>query len=480
MNFTLPLCSTNGYFFDDDGNISKRPNSLVKQNKSFHPDEQAIFSVLQFGAIIPPLSPWQEVKRLVPGYQYSNTNQVCVVERGEGLNLGCLTLDQQANYIENLIDSALLSNLKDRGDPILLFSGGVDSGFLASRLAALGCWDSLLINYSFGENDSESHLAEEMAKHLGLKYKRILADSEQAFDTCLEYPGQVYPQPFGDRSTVATSALANAVTKYFPERERLIIDGTGADGAFGMTQKIKVWTQIFKIPGFLRYVASLPYPTALWHRNGKIEYLGRILKRSASMPHLSAVIAQNPLAGFLYHDELKEAVYQLLEDWISTWVGKLLPQQIVAGDMALTCANIFAQKAQAIFDMADRQVYYPFLQSATVATALATVENLDELNHLQQPKALLKHSLSRHVPGYMVYRPKSSFTDTKNKDFYQDKFIDLLRSSVESGSSIKATVREKEIIKACDLLKSGVKLPEQTLNCLWSVVFLDRWYNTAR
>jgi len=474
MNNTgaVPPCDTHGCFFDDSGRTAHEPNALADSKSQ--PDESAVFSVLQFGAIIPPLSPWRGIRRFMPGYQYRGTELVGPLKLEYPAYVATLDFEQQSDEIERFLDRDLADVISDQPNPVLLFSGGVDSGLIASRLATLGYRNSLLLNYCFGEDDRESQLAEAMAKHLGLQFERISATRDLC--DCLIEPGRVYPQPFGDHSAVPTSDLAYACVNRLVGEHRVILDGTGADGAFGMANKIDAWNRVGRIPVLARQAASLLYGATLWHRTGRIEYLFRILRRSVDMPLLSAVLAQNPLAGCLYRNLPTKDVHSLLADWVGGWVGESIPHRIVASDLALTCANTFAQKAQPILELAGHRVHYPFLQTEAVSVALASI------NHWQmdEPKAPLKRSLARHVPRDMVYRPKSGFTDPRGQVFFDATFIAYLRAAADSTSPIATFLNQKPLIRVCDLLSRRANLPTQTLNCIWSITFMDRWYRTAR
>lgn len=359
-------------------------------------------------------------------------------------------------------------------EPVLLFSGGVDSGLIASRLAKLGYRDSLLINYSFGEDDRESELAEAMARHLGLQFERI-SDKPPLCD-CLIDPGRVYPQPFDDQSTGPASALARAVVKRFAGERRVIIDGTGADSAFGMADKIEAWSRVVKIPALARRAASLLYAAALWHRKGRIEYLFRILRRSIDKPILSAAMAQNPLDGCFYRTLPDNDVHNLLADWVGGWGAGSLPQRLVASQLALKCSGISAQKVQPILELAGHQVHYPFFQTEVFSAALGSVLHWQ----MDEPKAPLKRSLARHVPREMVYRPKSGFIDPQGSVYFDPDFIAYLRAAVDSTGPIASMLNPKPLIKTCDLLLRGGNLPAPALSCVWAIAFLDRWYRTAR
>ncbi|MBM3334087.1 asparagine synthase, partial [Candidatus Sumerlaeota bacterium] len=346
--YEAPPCDTHGRFFDESGNEADRPNKLA--NSSSRLDESAVFSVLQFGGIVPPLSPWQGVQRFLPGYRYRGTELVGPINLDDRADVATLDPEQQSDEIQRLLDQILRKLIGNRQDPVLLFSGGIDSGLIASRLAALGYRDSLLLNYSFGEKDPESLHAEAMAKRLGLRYERI--SHERNLCDCLIEPGRIYPQPFGDHSSVPTWDLVHAAMDRLAGERRLILDGTGADGGFGLTKRIEMWSRVVRVPALLRHAASALYGPLLWHRSSKIEHLFRAFRRSIELPLLSAVMAQNPLAGILYHDLPGRPVDSLFSDWIRGWAGDSLAQLVVGADLALTCSNIFAQKDQPILESA--------------------------------------------------------------------------------------------------------------------------------
>jgi len=469
--FKIPPCDTQGLYFNDSNRTGSTPISLVDTNSQI--DDQAVFSIFQFGAIIPPLSPWKGIHRFVPGYKYHGTEMVCPVELNQQIHRSTLDSEQQANEVDRLLDTILQKHIGEQEDPVLLFSGGVDSGIIASRLAALGYRNSLLINFSFCDDDPESKLAEAMARQLGLKFKRVFVSRKPC--SCLVEPGRIYPQPFGDHSTIPTSDLAYAVVEHLSNQKRLIIDGTGADGAFGMTAKIGTWENLNKIPVTIRKAAAFTYGKMLWNRTGSIEYFSRILRRSVEMPTQSAILAQNPLAGIFYNNSYRHSVDQLLEKWVGGWAGELPTARVVASDLALTCSNIFAQKSKPILELAGHKVLYPFLEDEVVATALSSILYWQ----MDEPKAPLKKSLARHVPHNMVYRPKSGFVDPKEQVFFSAEFIDYLRSVIEPTGPISHLVEKKLILKSCNFLAHKKVLPPQTLNLLWAIVFTDRWYRTA-
>lgn len=472
--YEIQPCATHGIYVDSNGYTSSNLKNLTDLKLQVNDD--AVLSVLQYGAIIPPLSPWLGIRRLLPGYKYFGTDLVGPVELNKLVKVSeSSDLEYQADEVARLFDKILLRLIGDQKDPILMFSGGVDSGFLASRLAVLGYRDSLLLNYSFGERDEESRLAEAMAKRLNLKFERVSFKSNLC--SCLKEPGSIYPQPFGDYSTVQALDLAYGVLHHSFGSKRLILDGTGADDAFGAFKIIDKWENVYKVPVLIRKIASSLYAKTLWHSEGSIEYYSRIFRRSLEMPMISAIWVQNPLEGIFYRRNVSSLLDQLVVDWIGPWAGELQANRIVASDLALGCANVCAQKAIPILEAGGHTVSFPFLEKESVAMALAIASGTKW--KMDEKKAPLKKSLARYIPREMVYRPKSGFTDPKQEVFYQKEFIEYLHSAVESTSPIGHLLIRKPILDACQFLENKKKLPCQTLNLLWAIVFTDRWYRTV-
>jgi len=462
---------TVGRFFDAEGQIAVRPSDLADARSK--PDQAAIYSVLQFGAIVPPLTPWEGIERFMPGYRYMGTTKKEPLSLLEQSQSKSLSIEELSSKLERILDGLLEQAFGDGPAPAVLFSGGVDSGLIAARLAALGFRDTLLLNYSFSDDDPESELAEVMANHLGLKFERF-SIRDQHLCNCLEEPGRVYSLPFSDATTAPASDFAHQITDRLSGESRHIFDGTGT-GVFAMANRLRLWNYALSLPSLVRQSASRFYASALWHRDAKLELQFRILRRSATMPDLAAITARNPLAGIFYDRRAADRVNSLLEDWVEGWAGESLAQHVVASYSALTSAGIYAQNALPIFDEADFAVHYPYLESEMLGFALAIVDNWNE----KERKSILKYSLARYVPQEMAYRPRSGFADPQLRIMRDPRFIDYLRSAADSTGPISSILRKDEVIKGCELLSRGAKLPRQTMGCLWAITFLDRWYRTV-
>lgn len=167
----ISFCSQDGFFANESGNISPNPANLTDGRSQI--DSESVFSMLQFGAIIPPLSPWWGIRRLMPGHTYRGAEVVGWLPGDHPKDVSNMSPDQQADEIEAVLDAVLRRELEGRIQPVVLLSGGVDSGIIACWLAALECRDPLLITIGFGDEDPESSHAEAVAKSLRKRRVRV-------------------------------------------------------------------------------------------------------------------------------------------------------------------------------------------------------------------------------------------------------------------------------------------------------------------
>jgi hypothetical protein len=72
------------------------------------------FSILQFGAIIPPLSLWKGIHRFVSGYKYQGTKMVGPVELQQHQDIATLNLEQRADKVEQVLEEVLKKNIGDK------------------------------------------------------------------------------------------------------------------------------------------------------------------------------------------------------------------------------------------------------------------------------------------------------------------------------------------------------------------------------
>ena len=460
------LTSTDYLFRDSFGRHCRRLRDIAP--RSWRVDYDAVYSVLKLGAIVPPLSPFHGIVRVAPELTRSDAAGT-EVRYGDARGAGP---DEQMTIVRGLLDEILTRRIGNCREPVIMFSGGVDSGLLASRVKALGYDGALLVNYSFGSNDAESALAERMAGKIGLRFLRVEATASKT--SVLDAPGKTYEMPFGDDSVAPTAELAYAVCSALGSSRTVIIDGTGADGGFGMHARLTASRiKAAFVPSAVKRVAAAAYDAGLWSRKGVIERFTKRLRGSDGTSPVCSFIAQNPLDGVIYGAGARARVEALLDRWMRT-VGPDFRRAATAADLALVCANIFAQKARPIFESHGHEPVFPFLEPAMVELMLGA--GLDW--RMSTAKAPLKALLCESVPAEMVFRPKSGFVDPRAEVFHDPTFIGYLAAVAEDSSPIGCVLHRRRLGKLLTLLQANQALPPQTEHFVWAVVFADRWYRT--
>ena len=152
--------------------------------------------------------------------------------------------------------------------------------------------------------------------------------------------------------------------------ERVILDGTGADGAFGLHAKARSWARLYCMPQPILSASRRIYDKAsMWRHNSRIEYWLRLLSRASDMPLPAAAIAQSPSQAHLYSTTgTKRTPVDSIEQWLSITmpIGDV-GTRLSALDLALVCSDRYSQKNKCFFESSNRQIVYPFLDSRIVA-----------------------------------------------------------------------------------------------------------------
>ncbi|MBI1879017.1 MAG: hypothetical protein HYR94_12500, partial [Chloroflexi bacterium] len=439
-------------------------------------DEQAVYALFQYGTIPPPLTICQRIRRIPNGHVLKitppSTEPAFEVFFQPGKDL---PLDRNSADPERQVQQTLDDILADiPASTALYFSGGVDSGLIAARLADLGRTDVRLINYAFGPQDPEGHLALQMAAYLGLTCEQIMYKPSDIF-LMLQRIGQDYSFPFGDRSVIPTNLLVHASLRSIDPLSA-VIEGTGGDGAFGPWA---LRSRVASLPGWVRWLMATGYKGLKgWRYNSKIEHVGRLARKNMSMPlpHVIA-IAYNPLNGIAYTipDRVSKALEQVIKTRVEILSVGLEPEaQLSLLDLVCVCAGRFAAKSFDPLRAYGVKAIYPFLEPAMLR--LSSSLPYDQKCNGGQAKALLKSLLARQVPGELIYRPKSGFTSPFQEILTHDSMREFVRSVV--------LARDNPLLDFCqiDVVKQMIRRAEQgqTLNVeahkfLWGLIFTSGW-----
>lgn len=438
-------------------------------------DERAAYALLRYGAIPAPLTLYTQVQRIPNGHLF----RLPPAGEPECTPMFQLTdlrdrnggMPQPDTRVSDALDAALA---RVPGSTVLYFSGGVDSALLAARLRRLGRNDVRLVNYSFGPDDEESRLALRVASHFGLECHQIRHDVRKVGDV-LERVGTDYSFPFGDISAIPTNILVHEALPFAGE-SRTVLEGTGADGAFGLGAEYGRWQRAYGIPRPLRRWADAAYRgLQLWKYNSLLERAGRLLSRSARLPVGHAFVAQNAFEDIAYatpqnvQAELERAV-QSIEAMSS---GTEARDQLSWLDLVWVCAGRMAPKSFDPLRARGIRPLYPFLQPAVVSVSSSL--SWDEKCTAGESKALLKRLLARDIPPELVYRRKIGFTRPAHATFALPAVQQFLHEVVLSRHNVLLDYCRPDVVRQLVERSPHRVLGASAYSFLWVLMFSSGW-----
>jgi asparagine synthetase B (glutamine-hydrolysing) len=481
LTITLPYSATTQVFFSRRASgicIATDPRLLYAPGMSIDP--QAILCLLEFGALVPPFTLWRDVRRLPPGTRA--TLELATL----GLAFAPFDpwgdplpederLDAQAQEtrVVEALDRTLVRSCPDRC-PVILFSGGVDSGLLAARARALGWHATRLVNYSRGPGDPEAALAARMARLFELSlFSR--ANDFADWEAPLARLARDYPQPLGDYSMIPTRLICSDITAA-PDAPVVVWDGSGADGVFGAFAKLARWSRLYAWPLPLRRAGGWVYRASGGWRADHVSArrLGAA-RISAQMPYLLAsMIAEHPLRGIAYHasaTDVRALHAGIVRDItaIATLPGAEMPSRTL--DLRHVVCDFTAQKDAPLFLGSPIDIVYPFLDPAIVRLGFRGAVHWPQQH---ESKAVLKRLLAQVVPPEMVYRPKSGFAPPIAVAFRAGPVRRALEEALDAPGPL-APWLSRATLRAMARRAQQADLPHRTYNFLWMILCATHW-----
>lgn len=442
-------------------------------------DERAVYSLLQYGAIVPPFSISRQIQRIPNGHilrvrsqpdRLTTALEMRALPRGTPLPASVTPELALRQTMDGLLGQTPRNSA-------VFFSGGVDSGLIAARLSSLGRKDVTLINFSFGPHDEESDLARRMAAHLGMRCEQITYDQSRFMDV-LWRAAEDYSLPFSDFSVLPMNMMIRAA---FPGKLHppCLIEGVGADNTFGEGLKLGQWQRLYRLPLRARAVGGWVYKARSgWEGDTRGTRMGRAVRRSAQMPLLLAAHARNALDGIAYHmpGEIREQVDGAFTKYRFELARQLSPQDQYSFMLTMheSCGYV-AQKSYDPLRARGITPQSPYLEPALTQLALALTWEQKSAGGVS--KALLKGMLARQVPPEMVYRRKSGFVPPYEAMLASQPMQSYLREIVLSPSSPLAPYYDRAVVER--IVNQTQEWKQLNLEVyyffLWTLIFLTAW-----
>ncbi len=459
FSVTLETLSTDKLFWR--GNNTSEVGSDLRLIANTHDelDGSAIYALLTFGAVPPPLTLFKGINSAAAG----------TTVRSHGPNCANAASARPAHSLESALDDAI-SGLS--GEPLVFLSGGVDSAAIAHR-ARLKLGKIHCVHLSFEANDVDTIAAREVAQRLSAPLD-VVTFNAAIVDDVLAQATHEWPDPFCDYSTPASLALVRHVSN-----DVTVLDGVGADGGFGLD--IGGWLPIAKLPRTVLAGAGVlnrALTTRLWGLQSLSPL--RATARLGQLPLLpAAVAAQHSVSDVFtkFHGDAIGRAAMALEavgDDIAPIAGAApsLHRRAVLIDLRHVCARVFAQKTAGPLLARGHSVVFPFLTPAVGNYALGRCPERSE-----HRKGEVKRLLRDVLPARLVDRPKRGFTPGQETVFRSDALQDALRSATTGELAVWLDVRRTHRLAEAVLTE---KLHPTLLNFAWALAFTDAWLRGFR
>lgn len=201
-------------------------------------DTRALQMYFQLTYVPAPLSMISGVKKLLPGHYIlvgSDTTQTSAFFSPKAENPLQMTFGEAAAAVRNDLERSVQMRMVSDVPLGTFLSGGIDSS-IVSMIAARQ--QSGIATFSLGFKDAayldESDTAEMIARHIGSRHHRIMAD-ENDLKSAADHMFDHLDEPFADSSAVAV----NLLSRYTSGHVKVALSGDGADELFGGYRKYR-------------------------------------------------------------------------------------------------------------------------------------------------------------------------------------------------------------------------------------------------
>jgi asparagine synthetase B (glutamine-hydrolysing) len=440
-------------------------------------DARAVYALFQYGLTPPPLTLFRGVSRLPGGHVSRLSFEPCAITSTpmvppSSAHGPAIARKSAKDWLAQRLDERLGAV---PADAALYFSGGVDSALLALRLKKMGRRDVRLINYTFGPGDQESSLATEMAAHLGMTCTRVMHDPSKVADV-LGRVGSDYAFPFGDLSTIPTNILAHE-SGAIAERASTMIEGTGADGGFGLACRYPAWTRVYSIPAAVRRSIATAYRCAgLWKNTSDLGRVAGFVTRSARLCLGPAVIAQNALDGIAYRTPpaIASELQALLTGHVRALGTGCGQAELSLLDITMVCAGTMAPKSFDPLRTRGFKPVYPYLDPPVVHGGSSLPAQVNCTNGVG--KSVLKALVAEELPRQWVYRPKSGFTPPYRAMFAAPPLQRYLRDvALDARNPLLDFCDVRAVTAMVDRAAASQPLYPAVHDFLWTLAFASGW-----
>lgn len=455
-----------------DFEFSSQISSIQLFNEKLSISKKAILEYLKWGAIPEPLSIFNEVHKLPPGYSFTFD-----IDNGKFIKQKYWDIDHtkkpsySGSYSDAIHDLEFLMKdaVKSRmyaDVPIGVFlSGGIDSSLISALATKTVGSKVKTFAVKFNEKRfDESVYAKQVADHLKTDHHVIECNYDEGLDLIQNF-SHYYDEPFADPSAIPSMLLA----KYTRKHVTVALSGDGGDESF---------------LGYHRYK---------WMK--KVQYLYMVPK--AMRNTVAAIIGLAPnyrmktIAKGLSHESIEDLYLGTLTNIDLSWIDHSWGHKDVLENEYLYHNNKNLFERITDFDLkgylnwhintkVDRATMAYSLEARAPLMDYRVIEFARNLPtnfkyHKNNQKRILKDLLYKHVPSEIFQRPKAGFTMPFEEWFRKDlKTLVLDELSRENLEKIPGINVDKVLL----MINQHMEESWNRYPIIWKLLVLKQWLDT--
>lgn len=462
-----------------------------------HPDfipklnVEALSAYLKHAYVPTPLSIYDSIHKLSPGTILCRTADGQITQKTfwtleEAISQGLPSTDSKVDErfeekslreLDHLINDAVSRRMIADVPLGSFLSGGVDSSLITAIAQRHSTRPIQTFTIGFGEKEyDEAPYAQAIAQHLGTDHTTLSVTPRQMRDVIPQLP-HLYDEPFADSSQIPTFLVSQLAKKSVT----VVLSGDGGDEVFGGYSRYlwshTLWKMIRYMP-LSSHMGSLirTLPPKGWDQLSLLLPASKRPRKFGYKMHKMAyaMAAQTP-----------EKLYDLLTSY---WAD---PSQILWQSHQQSFGNFSSQLSDFVSQMQafDTMTYLPddiLTKVDRASMAVGLEARIPLLDHRivewawAQPKSLkirgktgkwaLRQLLYRHVPSYLIDRPKAGFAipiDSWLRGPLRDWAEDLLKVSTLKDHFDPVPIRK--------LWKNHLAQKSDHQEALWAILMFEAW-----
>lgn len=443
-------------------------------------DERGVYSVLTCHTVPPTLTLFANISRVPQGHVLT------VLPHGNEVSLRRFFRPPEKLTDESPEDAVIrmretlddiLAKVPPR--PVVFFSGGVDSGLVAARLAAQGRQDVTLLTFSTRPDDPESAHALRMAKHLGLPCEQIVWDADTALSR-LDFLAEECAFPVDDPAFLPTLLLVMAAAERAPQ-PGACLDGAGVGGLSSSTQEYQRWKRIYAVPAPIRRGKAAAFQRGLWRLDAKPTRLAARFCKSVQQPLDRGIALQSYTShGIAY--SVPTHILDELNCLLRTYQD--IHRQGFGPEDRVNIIRIQRMRVSGgrTFEPVRRrgiQPIFPFVEPQMLRLCFALPLEARNIDGVE--KDVLKRILAESVPREWVHRPKRPFPSLFRQVFSHPVMQEFVGDVVLNPQNPLMDLCDRRAAREVAYrAATGKPMTVDVRRFLWTLVFLSGWLQQLR